>query len=74
METTTDTTTTQQPVPAPVSLKHYKRTSSAQMKARMRHQAKKRMSSLPRLTPQLKSTHDSTNQVHAGTDKKKVNR
>ena len=73
METTTETTTTQQPVPAPVSLKHYKHTSTAQMKARMRNEAKKRMSSLPRPTPKIKSGHDSTNQVHADTEKKKVN-
>ncbi len=72
METTTETTTTQQHVPVPVSLKHYKHTSTAQTKARMRNEAKKRMFSLPR-TPQIKSSHDSTNQVHAGTEKKKVN-
>ena len=54
-------TTTQQPVPAPVSLRHYKNTSVAKTNARRRAQAKRAMSSNGSIAPptSIKSGHES---------------
>ena len=69
-------TTTQQPVPAPVSLRHYKNTSVAKTNARRRAQAKRAMSSnmnAPISPPiSIKSGRESQESAQADAKKKEA--
>ena len=69
-------TTTQQPFPAPVSLRHYKNTSAAKINARRRALAKQAMSSNMNafVSPptSIKSGHESYESAQADAKKKKA--
>ena len=67
-------TTTQQPFPAPVSLRHYKNTSAAKINARRRALAKQAMSSNGSISPPttIKSGHESHELGQADAKKKKA--